>query len=608
MDFLKNLFSNNQSQTNSFQSFNENLFGKKNPVASTQPTIKVPTLSEQLASNKIVGTNIPKPKKPVSTSIPVDTLSMNMPPVPALPPAPVPSVFNTFPAFGDAMEDTAPRQPSQPSLRDSVTQRMSEMLAGGSNVDTSALREELRLDEKRKTAKTIENQILVRQRQLENNIEAMRSNPEALLNASKLNYQINEEQRQASRELADLSIAYKIANDDYQGVQQTIQAYEQDLKDQKDWELKTLQVAFDFLQNDLTESEKLQIQQNFEFDKIDYQQQAKDFAIQSQANGYQQMLNQGLITPDKIPADVLNYINTTGYVSPEQKTAIATNIGNMDRIFKIVTDPKFNSAVGKLRTPGLFDISGDRELIRQNINTVMSALTLDNLAKMKGTPSDRDISVVQSATSVLGDPDNITKFSNERIRSELVNLFGTFSNAILESPASTFSQKQDAVYKQIELVDPTKPPEEIAEEVNLILRSYTPTSFNSAGNASVSKFANAIKTVESSGNYQARGPVVTSGQYKGERALGAYQIMPGNLPEWSREALGRVVSEQEFLQNPQLQDFIAQSRFNKLLAQYSPQDAASIWFSGRPLSGNQSKDVTGTNVPTYVKRVMENLA
>jgi hypothetical protein len=489
MDFLKNLFSPKQTSASN-TNFNSFVSQFNTPKTQPQANIMLPSGKTSFVTPTQATAPIPKatvtPIRPVSSSIPADTLSMNTSPVPQLPPAPVPSVFNTMPTFSSDVE--MEKVTKTPSLRDSVTQRMSEMLAGGSNVDTSALREELRLDEKRKTAKNLENQILVRQRQLENNIEAMRSNPEKLLNASKLNYQMNEESRKASKELADLSIAYKIASDDFQGVQQTIQAYEQDLKDQKDWELKTLQVAFDFLQNDLTESEKLQIQQNFEFDKIDYQQQAKDFAIQSQANGYQQMLNQGLITPDKIPADVLNYINTTGYVSPEQKTAIASNMGNMDRIFKVITDPKFNQAVGKLRTPGIFDISGDRELIRQNISTVISALTLDNLAKMKGTPSDRDISVVQSATSVLGDPDNIGKFSNERIRSELVNLFGTFSNAVLESPASTPDQKKSAVMSQIKLSDPNKSPQEVAEEATIILRSLAPqqTSFNSAGNASAS--------------------------------------------------------------------------------------------------------------------------
>ena len=114
---------------------------------------------------------------------------------------------------------------------------------------------------------------------------------------------------------------------------------------------------------------------------------------------------------------------------------------------------------------------------------------------------------------------------------------------------------------------------------------------------------NAIGQIESSGNYQARGPVVTSGLYNGQRALGKYQVMPGNLPQWSKEALGRVVSTQEFLNNPELQDQIASYQFNKIYSKYGNwDDVASMWFSGQPYSGNNSSDVTGTNVPEYISR------
>lgn len=121
------------------------------------------------------------------------------------------------------------------------------------------------------------------------------------------------------------------------------------------------------------------------------------------------------------------------------------------------------------------------------------------------------------------------------------------------------------------------------------------------------KLASAIGQYESGGNYKARGPVIPSGSYQGQRALGKYQIMPGNLPSWSKQALGRVVSEQEFLNNPEIQDAIAKDQMSKHLDKYGrPEDVAAIWLSGRPLSGNQSKDLaTGVTVPQYVKNVMK---
>jgi len=130
--------------------------------------------------------------------------------------------------------------------------------------------------------------------------------------------------------------------------------------------------------------------------------------------------------------------------------------------------------------------------------------------------------------------------------------------------------------------------------------SGTPTA-----TTDIKKVSQAIGQYESGGNYKARGPVVTSGQYKGERALGKYQIMPGNLPSWSKQSIGRVVSDQEFLNNPRLQDQIAQYKMGKILAQYgNVEDVASVWFSGRPVAkAGQARDVLGTSVPQYVKNI-----
>lgn len=112
----------------------------------------------------------------------------------------------------------------------------------------------------------------------------------------------------------------------------------------------------------------------------------------------------------------------------------------------------------------------------------------------------------------------------------------------------------------------------------------------------------ALGQVESGGNYQARGPVVEKGMYKGQRAAGKYQVMPGNIPQWSKEALGREISLEEFLDNPEYQERIAAHQMQKSFDQYgSWQDAASVWFSGRPLKGNTSDDGFKT-VPEYVKK------
>ena len=79
--------------------------------------------------------------------------------------------------------------------------------------------------------------------------------------------------------------------------------------------------------------------------------------------------------------------------------------------------------------------------------------------------------------------------------------------------------------------------------------------------------------------YGARGPLTSSG----EQAMGRYQIMPSNLASWSTEALGRPVTEDEFMSSPQIQDAIAHFKIAQLRKKYPDEnDIRSIWHSGRP--------------------------
>ena len=112
----------------------------------------------------------------------------------------------------------------------------------------------------------------------------------------------------------------------------------------------------------------------------------------------------------------------------------------------------------------------------------------------------------------------------------------------------------------------------------------------------------AISGVESGGKYEAMGPVTKNG----DRAYGKYQVMGNNIPQWTKEALGVSMTPKEFLSNPAAQDAVFDYKFGQSVAKYgNVQDAASVWFSGRPMAqaGNAS-DVLGTTVPNYVSKFM----
>lgn len=131
----------------------------------------------------------------------------------------------------------------------------------------------------------------------------------------------------------------------------------------------------------------------------------------------------------------------------------------------------------------------------------------------------------------------------------------------------------------------------------------TAQASNSA-NTDVSKLANAIAIQESGGRYNAISPV----NRNGGRAYGKYQVMDSNIPAWTKEVLGYSMTPKQFLNDPEAQEKVGQAKIGQYLQRYgNPADVAAVWFSGRPLKGNYSTDVTGTSVPKYVKNILANL-
>jgi hypothetical protein len=110
----------------------------------------------------------------------------------------------------------------------------------------------------------------------------------------------------------------------------------------------------------------------------------------------------------------------------------------------------------------------------------------------------------------------------------------------------------------------------------------------------------AIANIESGGNYKALGPVTD----KGDRAYGKYQVMGANIPSWTKQALGQSMTPAEFLASPEAQERVFENQFARNTAKYgSAQDAASVWFSGKPLAkAGQRADILGTTVPSYVNK------
>ncbi len=120
-----------------------------------------------------------------------------------------------------------------------------------------------------------------------------------------------------------------------------------------------------------------------------------------------------------------------------------------------------------------------------------------------------------------------------------------------------------------------------------------------------SGYADAIASVESGGKYHLIGPTTRDG----DRAHGKYQVMGKNVGPWTREALGREMTPQEFVANPEAQEAVFQHKFGGYVNKYGPEGAARAWFAGEGgMNDPGRKDVLGTSVAGYAAKFSKALS
>lgn len=114
----------------------------------------------------------------------------------------------------------------------------------------------------------------------------------------------------------------------------------------------------------------------------------------------------------------------------------------------------------------------------------------------------------------------------------------------------------------------------------------------------------AISGIESGGNYNAIGPNV----HGRDHALGKYQVMASNVPAWTKEILGKSMTPEEFLADPDAQEKVFEGKFGAYLQKFgNVKDAMSAWHSGVPLDQAISENRHDVNMSTadYVKKASD---
>jgi hypothetical protein len=122
-------------------------------------------------------------------------------------------------------------------------------------------------------------------------------------------------------------------------------------------------------------------------------------------------------------------------------------------------------------------------------------------------------------------------------------------------------------------------------------------SDGSAADQLADNLATRIESKGQSDPYDALGPTTKNG----DRAYGKYQVMEDNIPAWTKEVLGVEMTPDEFLDDPKAQDEVARAKLGQYIKETGdPQDAASMWFTGKPLAqGANLKDQNGVSGSQY---------
>ena len=119
------------------------------------------------------------------------------------------------------------------------------------------------------------------------------------------------------------------------------------------------------------------------------------------------------------------------------------------------------------------------------------------------------------------------------------------------------------------------------------------------------KYGKSIAGIESGGRYDALGPVIDK---TGDRAYGKYQVMGANIPEWTKEILGKPLTPEQFLKSPEAQDAVFRGKFGQYANKYGPEGASRAWFAGEGGMNNpMARDQLGTTVADYLRKFMGGL-
>lgn len=216
------------------------------------------------------------------------------------------------------------------STKPDYAQQYLETATADLSGEKQTLRDEAGLVEKEARARELSNRIIERDRDYQEQLEALEQNQEGKLRGA-LNAEINDLQRNRSRELADLSFAFQVAQGDFTAAQTVVDQRIEDMEADRDRRMNAFQMAYNFSQDDMSESEKLEAQQAFQV-----QMKQMDQAYQKEMADYRERLARGRI-------DYENSLKASNLLQPQDQLAVAGEVGDINSDLALINQLASNT-------------------------------------------------------------------------------------------------------------------------------------------------------------------------------------------------------------------------------------------------------------------------
>jgi len=137
------------------------------------------------------------------------------------------------------------------------------------------------------------------------------------------------------------------------------------------------------------------------------------------------------------------------------------------------------------------------------------------------------------------------------------------------------------------------PPTQVAQP------PQAPTPYPEAGVPGLDNALRVIRQKESGGNYANVTTTTNPRTGRPQSALGAYGVMDFNVGPWTKAALGRELTPDEFLRSKEAQDAVARYKFGEYAQKYGLNGAARAWLGGEGGMNRNVADAFGTTPTAY---------